>query len=66
MAITVLLPCLTPIASQMNFRDDAKAKSRTFFALKTHFLVLVSFFVSAALASSSVTIMMGLSDVFAN
>ena len=65
MAITGLFSTLWPWASQMNFRDDANPKSRTFSAWKVHVFLPVGFPASAAFASSGVTISTGFFAVFA-
>ena len=52
-------------ASQMNLRDEAQAKSRTFSAAKVQVLVPSGAVLSLASASSRVTIRTGVSDVSA-
>ena len=64
MAITVCVSKGTACASQINLRDDANAKSRTFSALNFQVLVLVDLLFSLALASSGVTIITVLSTDF--
>ena len=78
--MTVWSPTLTPIASQMNLRLAANAKSRTFRAMKRQVLLLVLPsrldpasvalaslvpFPSFCFASSGVTMNIGLFDFFA-
>jgi hypothetical protein len=47
------------MASQINLREEAKAKSRTFSALKIQVFFAVDFAFSAARASSGVTMKIG-------
>ena len=47
------------MASQMNLREEAKAKSRTFSAWKTHVFLPVAGVVSLVFASSGVTMKVG-------
>ena len=59
MAIIIFLPTVTPIASQINLRELAHAKSRTFSASKIQVFVFVSLLDSFLSASAGVIIKSG-------
>ncbi len=63
--MTRLPSTLWPCASQMNFREEAKAKSRTLSAWKTQVFLPVGLCDSLARASSGVTMRTGVLAVSA-